>query len=94
MVCYGLTYSFEAGEEEEAGGPPARPAPLLPAIDSLHSYAGLPQPVARVAAASGGTTRPGWHKAMPLVLRQNMARLISAALITRLDQVGGHRTGG
>lgn len=88
---YGLTYSFPVGEEEAQpqappyaaapGAPLPRPVPLAPPVDSLHCYSCLGAPDSSSAAA------PGSRAAMPLVLRQMLAQMISAANIARIEQV-------
>jgi hypothetical protein len=90
-VSYGLTYSFPVGEEEQQplappyaaapGAPLPRPAPLQPAVDALHCYSCLGGPDSSCAAA------PASRAAMPLVLRQMLAQMISAANIARIEQV-------
>jgi hypothetical protein len=91
LVCYGLSYSFPVGEEEQQplappyaaapGAPLPRPAPLQPAVDTLHCYSCLGAPDSSCAAA------PASRAAMPLVLRQMLAQMISAANIARIEQV-------
>jgi hypothetical protein len=91
LVCYGLTYSFPVGEEEQQpqapayaaapGQPLPRPAPLSPAVDMLHCYSCLGAPDSSSAAV------PASRAAMPLVLRQMLAQMISAANIARIEQV-------
>jgi hypothetical protein len=85
-VAYGLTYSFPVEDEEEEGKAP-RAAPLAPAVDTLHTYSALEQPVARFLG-DRRALKPGWAKAMPLMMRQMLAQRISTAVITRLEQVG------
>lgn len=85
-MAYGLTYSFPVEEEEEGRAP--RAAPLAPAVDTLHTYSALSQPVARFLG-DRRALKPGWAKAMPLMLRQVLAQRVSTAVITRLEQVGG-----
>lgn len=89
MVAYGLTYTFPLEEEEGeegSGSTGPRAAPLAPSIDTLHAYRALPQPVARFLS-DRRALKPGWAKAMPLMLRQMLAQRISTAVITRLEQV-------
>ncbi|WIA29972.1 hypothetical protein OEZ86_000070 [Tetradesmus obliquus] len=94
LVGYGLTYSFPVGEEEAQpqappyaaapGAPLPRPAPLAPPVDGLHCYSCLGAPDSSSAAA------PGSRAAMPLVLRQMLAQMISAANIARIEQARHH----
>lgn len=87
LVAYGLTYSFPLDEEEDGSRAP-RPAPLAPAVDTLHTYCALPQPVARFLG-DRRALKPGWARgSMPLMMRQMLAQRISTAVITRLEQVG------
>ena len=82
MGC-GLNYSFpKEGQEghhqlraaaEERQQP--RPAPVTPAIDTLHYYKHLPSK---------------WAE-MPLVLRQLVAREVVADKLRRANAVGGKR---
>jgi hypothetical protein len=91
LVSYGLTYSFPVGEEEQQplapsyaaapGQPLPRPAALNPAVDTLHCYSCLGCPDSSSAAV------PASRAAMPLVLRQMLAQMISAANISRIEQV-------
>ncbi|KAF6260458.1 hypothetical protein COO60DRAFT_1637556 [Scenedesmus sp. NREL 46B-D3] len=94
LVSYGLTYSFPVGEEEQQplappyaaapGQPLPRPAPLAPPVDMLHSYSRLGSPDSSSAAL------PAARAAMPLVLRQMLAQMISAANIACIEQARHH----
>ena len=100
LVGYGLTYSFTAEEEQQAPSYAAaaaaagqqqqqvmipRPAPLSPGIDSLHCYSCLGQTALYVASI--GKVHWVAPKPVPLVLRQLLAQMISAANISRLERV-------
>eukprot|EP00878_Enallax_costatus_P033682 GHUV01037227.1.p1 GENE.GHUV01037227.1~~GHUV01037227.1.p1 ORF type:complete len:497 (+),score=226.94 GHUV01037227.1:901-2391(+) len=94
LVSYGLTYSFPAEDSDHQMSPSyaaapgqqlPRPAPISPAIDTLHVYSTLKQPSSSRPAGAGG-----WGgRVMPLVLRQMMAQMISTANITRLAHHAG-----
>lgn len=93
LVSCGLTYSFPAEDSDHQLAPGyaaapgqqmPRPAPLSPAVDTLHMYSTLGQGCGNNRPVGGSS----WHgKLMPLVLRQMMAQMISAANILRLDKV-------
>lgn len=95
LVSCGLTYSFPAEDSDHQLAPGyaaapnqqlPRPAPISPAIDTLHVYSTLGQSGASTVKPAGSSM---WgSKVMPLVLRQMMAQMISAANILRLDKVG------
>lgn len=96
LVSYGLTFSFPADEANHLVPPSyaavpdqqlPRPAPLSPAIDTLHVYSALSKAGNKAMAAPSGAGGRA-HAVMPLVLRQMMAQMISAANILRLDKVG------
>lgn len=99
LVSYGLTYSFPAGDEEQQplaplyaaapGQPLPRPAPLTPGIDTLHCYSCLGSSTCNSTPAAA--VGPGCPKGMlPLVVRQQLSQMISAANINRIEQVSSH----
>lgn len=101
LVSYGLTYSFPAEDSEHQLAPGyaaapgqqlPRPAPLSPAVDTLHVYSTLGHSECDSRLVSA--VRSNWRgKAMPLVLRQMMAQIISAENILRLDKVCRQQAG-